>query len=608
MNTPFSTCLRLLIFLIATVKSLAALADVRGIDTISLAEHADAYLDALKPVDGNPALEVRRYATSLSRIAATAENHRAVRPFFHQLGQGQKTLLFTADSHLRLSANTAVWGLAEYAAGERRRVKWNSTADFLLLYPYVMADTLGGDLTFERYAFKAGWASAWKKIKIGAEARFRAEHEYRTTDPRPRNIVTDLTLLFGASAPLLASHELGLTGGLRFYKQTNNVAFLREAGVIPEYHMLGLGMDYKRFSGNNASAYYKATGCEVGIDLVPTGKSGLMLSTQYAYTPYHRILPNLNALRVAGLDSTWRAVAPEYMKGMAWADYAKKGNWMFTSVYRNRNNEFYPYFLNNKQAFLANNELLQVNNKFESMLTPALLSYACGDVAYDKADVESYRRDLHTFNMPDSCACLVLCDIADLRGQGRIADLISYMKTSGRYLDKYYGIRANIEQTFKFPNATAEEKKALLAYLQEAVKREEGTKVGMRLRSFVESLANAGKGITFATGTVADILAKAKAEGKMVFLDCYTTWCGPCRMMANTIFTKNEVGEYFNKHFVSYKLDMERGEGPALGKKYGVKAFPTMLFMDAEGNVRHTIVGSKSANELIEEAKAALKK
>lgn len=53
---------------------------------------------------------------------------------------------------------------------------------------------------------------------------------------------------------------------------------------------------------------------------------------------------------------------------------------------------------------------------------------------------------------------------------------------------------------------------------------------------------------------------------------------------------------------------MERGEGPALGKKYGVKAFPTMLFMDADGNVRHTIVGSKSANELIEEAKAALKK
>ena len=182
------------------------------------------------------------------------------------------------------------------------------------------------------------------------------------------------------------------------------------------------------------------------------------------------------------------------------------------------------------------------------------------------------------------------------------------MKTSGRYLDKYYGIRANIEQTFKFPNATAEEKKALLAYLQEAVKREEGTKVGMRLRSFVESLANAGKGITFATGTVADILAKAKAEGKMVFLDCYTTWCGPCRVMSNTIFTKNEVGEYFNKHFVSYKLDMERGEGPALGKKYGVKAFPTMIFMDAEGNVRHTIVGSKSANELIEEAKTALKK
>ena len=61
-------------------------------------------------------------------------------------------------------------------------MKWNSTADFLLLYPYVMADTLGGDPTFERYAFKAG-ASVWKKMKIGAEACFRAEHEYRTTGP-----------------------------------------------------------------------------------------------------------------------------------------------------------------------------------------------------------------------------------------------------------------------------------------------------------------------------------------------------------------------------------------------------------------------------------------
>ena len=348
---------------------------------------------------------------------------------------------------------------------------------------------------------------------------------------------------------------------------------------------------------------------EVELSLSP--KTSLAGTTaKYKSGKYSRqeLFNYLNALRVAGLDSTWRAVAPEYIKDMTLADYAKKGNWMFTSVYRNRNNDFYPYFLTHKKDFLVNNELLRVNNKFESMMTPTLLSYACGDAAYNKEDVESYRKDLHTFDMPDSCACLVLCEIADLRGQGRIHDLIEYMNTSGRYLNKYYGIRANIEQTFKFPNASDEEKKEMLAYLQEAVKREEGTKAGMRLRNFVESLANAGKGITFATGTMNEVLAKAKAEHKMVFMDCYTTWCGPCRVMSNTIFTKPEVGAFFNKNFVSYKLDMERGEGPALAKKYGVKAFPTMLFIDAEGKVHHTIVGSKSAEALIEEAKTALEK
>ena len=113
------------------------------------------------------------------------------------------------------------------------------------------------------------------------------------------------------------------------------------------------------------------------------------------------------------------------------------------------------------------------------------------------------------------------------------------------------------------------------------------------------------QGINFEHGTFNEALAKAKAENKMVFMDCYTTWCGPCKMLAKKVFPQKEVGDYFNANFVSVKMDMEKGEGIDLKNKYQVKAFPTLLFMDATGKVLHKMVGGSDAAGLIAEAKIA---
>lgn len=113
------------------------------------------------------------------------------------------------------------------------------------------------------------------------------------------------------------------------------------------------------------------------------------------------------------------------------------------------------------------------------------------------------------------------------------------------------------------------------------------------------------QGIEFEKGTFAEALAKAKAENKMVFMDCFTTWCGPCKMMSKEVFPLKDVGDYFNQHFVSLKVDMEKGEGIELAKTYNVQAFPTLLFMDAAGKVVHTKVGGCDGPGLIEEAKIA---
>lgn len=100
--------------------------------------------------------------------------------------------------------------------------------------------------------------------------------------------------------------------------------------------------------------------------------------------------------------------------------------------------------------------------------------------------------------------------------------------------------------------------------------------------------------------TLAKALEKAKAENKLVFIDTYTSWCMPCKYMANTIFPKPEMGAYLNPRFVCVKYNTEEGEGAEIMKRYEISAFPTFLILNTEGEVQHKIVGgSETAEDLI---------
>jgi thioredoxin-related protein len=115
------------------------------------------------------------------------------------------------------------------------------------------------------------------------------------------------------------------------------------------------------------------------------------------------------------------------------------------------------------------------------------------------------------------------------------------------------------------------------------------------------------KRITFDTSRWAQVLQRAKKENKMIFVDAYTTWCRPCIMMAKNVFTLDTIANYFNTHFINVTMEMETGDGPALGKKYGVKAYPTFLFIDGDGKLVHTDGGYKEAPEFIKVGEAAVK-
>ena len=93
------------------------------------------------------------------------------------------------------------------------------------------------------------------------------------------------------------------------------------------------------------------------------------------------------------------------------------------------------------------------------------------------------------------------------------------------------------------------------------------------------------EGIKFDQSAFKDLLARAKKEKKLVFIDAYAVWCGPCKMMDKNVFTQKSVGDYFNKTFVSSRIDMEKGEGREIAQKFAVRSYPTFLFLNGDGEL-----------------------
>jgi len=115
-----------------------------------------------------------------------------------------------------------------------------------------------------------------------------------------------------------------------------------------------------------------------------------------------------------------------------------------------------------------------------------------------------------------------------------------------------------------------------------------------------------GQGINFNKSSWTKVLQKAKAENSLIMLDAYATWCGPCKMMTKNTFTDKKVGSFYNENFICVKMDMEKGEGPALSSKLELTAYPTIYYINGNGEVVHKNVGYLGIDEFISTGKKAL--
>ena len=117
-----------------------------------------------------------------------------------------------------------------------------------------------------------------------------------------------------------------------------------------------------------------------------------------------------------------------------------------------------------------------------------------------------------------------------------------------------------------------------------------------------------GQGVSFFNGTWEECKATAKKENKAIFIDAYTDWCGWCKVMDKKTFTNDSVGTYFKKHFIAYKMDMERSVGIKVRMKFKVNGFPSFLFLDKNGNLIKKSFGYQEPSSFLITCKEAIEK
>ena len=112
--------------------------------------------------------------------------------------------------------------------------------------------------------------------------------------------------------------------------------------------------------------------------------------------------------------------------------------------------------------------------------------------------------------------------------------------------------------------------------------------------------AQEGKGIKFFDGSWEELLEKAKKENKPFFVDFYTSWCYPCKLLERKTFSSPKVGNFANKNFIPYRLNAESRKGLPIARKYGVRAYPTIIFFNSKGEVIGTHIGFVGPDQFLQ--------
>lgn len=242
----------------------------------------------------SPALRPFQYQQSMTPLDISYFNDN--KDLYHdQVGSGQKGFRISTDSYQKQAfPNITLWGNAKYENFKIQDLRFNETSDYELLFPYLTADSIGGDLNTEVYAFSGGIAKEIGRWIIAGQAGYRANLSHRKIDPRPVNNSSDIKSGFGVSYAINPRYLLSTNIDLRFYKQRNQLSFVSVLGKPANYHFNGLGAFNSLISGSSETqgdVLYQLHAVGTKFTLAPRNEKGVFLQLGMDQTAGFRTLP-----------------------------------------------------------------------------------------------------------------------------------------------------------------------------------------------------------------------------------------------------------------------------------------------------------------------------
>lgn len=316
------------------------------------------------------------------------------------------------------------------------------------------------------------------------------------------------------------------------------------------------------------------------------------------------LLRYADVLRTANEGEKYKQVADEYFQMLKPQEWSEVKNWtIFSERVRGNDTIALDYLISHKADFVESVSLEDVDNTIAQVYQMDLLFAATGGKPIPVERLVAIEKLLEKAGVPENHDVFALCHIASLREQGDLLPLLDTVATRVPLMDSRVS-RMIDKSLLSLIDKGKIEREKILAYLNGRIAQVDKNTAAEYKSAMLE--AGVEGGIVFEELSLEEALKKAAEEGKYVFLDCYTSWCGPCKVMSKQVFVRKAVGDLFNPTCINIKIDMEKGEGPEIAKRYGVQAYPTMFVLNSDGSVKYRLQGGMEAGHFLVKARNAL--
>lgn len=348
-------------------------------------------------INVNPAnnTEARKHSiTTFSLFSETHDTPNALK----QKGKGKNLWGAEARTFQVLDSKTVVWGNASYVQGKNKQMLWNENADYDLIYPYVAADSVGGDMKFENYSFSGGYSKKVNTFTLGITGSYKASLSYRDVDPRPKNTTANFSLALGANKMIMGKFKAGAYLEAEKYTQKHYLSFVSNQGFPMIYNMSGLGNYNELLSGKLRQSYYEGWSYGGGLQIFEAENRNWYLNIGLKKLNMDKLLTEYTDLNASKIDEQRLnfSLGKFFDTGKVSWGISAEGN----SISRKGTENL---FLNeNSRNYIQIGTVEQYSHKMNTILLKGLLQTETNEVRSSLLPFLGWAKEKEIYNSPRS--------------------------------------------------------------------------------------------------------------------------------------------------------------------------------------------------------------